>query len=125
MNPAGAIARNIKENLNPLAADLTARLVAIDSVNPELVAGGAGEREIAAFVADWARDAGLEVTELAGPPGRPSVLARAPNPRLACRMLDPTVCRNPKSPTTGAGSCGSPACRSSPPCWVSPSSCCW
>ena len=32
--------------------DLLARLVAIDSVNPDLVPGGVGEAKIAAFVAD-------------------------------------------------------------------------
>ena len=36
--------------------ELLPKLVAIDSVNPSLVPGGAGEREIAAFVAAWARD---------------------------------------------------------------------
>jgi acetylornithine deacetylase len=56
--------------------DLTARLVAIDSVNPALIAGAAGERELADFVADWCRRAGLDV-ELVGPPERPSVLAVA------------------------------------------------
>src|ERR671935_2180202 len=34
--------------------ELTSRLVAIDSVNPALVAGGAGEAEAARFVAAWA-----------------------------------------------------------------------
>src|SRR3954449_11549044 len=57
-------------------AALTADLVAIDSVNPTLVPGGAGEAEIAAFVARWARAAGLEAQELEGTPGRPSVLVR-------------------------------------------------
>jgi acetylornithine deacetylase len=57
--------------------DLLARLVAIDSVNPALVPGGAGEAEIAAFVAVWARDAGLAVDVLEATPGRPSVLVRA------------------------------------------------
>jgi hypothetical protein len=33
--------------------ELAASPVAIDSVNPELVAGGAGEAEIAAHVAGW------------------------------------------------------------------------
>jgi acetylornithine deacetylase len=56
--------------------DFTARLVAIDSVNPALIAGAAGERELADFVADWCRRAGLDV-ELVGPPERPSVLAVA------------------------------------------------
>lgn len=56
---------------------LTADLVAIDSVNPSLVRGGAGEPEIAAFVAGWARDAGLEAELLEETPGRPSVVVRA------------------------------------------------
>src|SRR3954468_2378663 len=59
------------------AGRLTADLVRIDSVNPALVPGGAGEGEIAAFVAGWAREAGLEPDVLEGTPGRPSVVARA------------------------------------------------
>jgi len=56
--------------------DLLARLVAIDSVNPTLVPGAAGEAAIAAFVRDWlaARDA--EVHWLESTPGRPSVVGR-------------------------------------------------
>jgi acetylornithine deacetylase len=57
--------------------DLTSRLVAIDSVNPSLVPGGAGEGEIARFVAGWADDAGLAADVLEETPGRPSVLVRA------------------------------------------------
>jgi acetylornithine deacetylase len=57
--------------------ELLARLVAIDSVNPSLVPGGAGEAEIAGFVAAWARAERLEVQRLEGTPGRPSVLVRA------------------------------------------------
>ena len=56
---------------------LLSRLVSIDSVNPSLVPGGAGEAEIAAFIADWAREARLEADVLEGTPGRPSVLVRA------------------------------------------------
>ena len=40
---------------------LLQQLVAIDSVNPDLVPGGAGEREIAHFVANWLERAGVEV----------------------------------------------------------------
>ena len=58
-------------------ADLLAALVAIDSVNPALVPGGAGETEIAAFVSTWAYGAGLEVELLEETPGRPSVLVSA------------------------------------------------
>lgn len=58
--------------------DLTASLVAIDSVNPDLVAGGAGEAEIAAFVATWLREAGLEVEMFELGPARANVVAVAP-----------------------------------------------
>lgn len=54
--------------------ELAAALVAIDSINPALVPGGAGERRIASFVADWCAEHGLEV-ELLGTE-RPSVIAR-------------------------------------------------
>lgn len=47
-------------SLDDIAA-LTAQLVAIDSTNPDLVPGGAGEGNIAAFVAGWLREAGLNV----------------------------------------------------------------
>src|SRR4051812_19901659 len=56
---------------------LISDLVAIDSVNPSLVPGSAGEAEIASFVANWARAAGLEAEVLEETPGRPSVLVRA------------------------------------------------
>jgi acetylornithine deacetylase len=74
-------------------AELLAKLVAIDSVNPSLVPGGAGEGEIAAFVAAWARDAGLRADLLETTPGRPSVVVRAPGSGggrslLLCGHLD-------------------------------------
>jgi acetylornithine deacetylase len=53
--------------------ELAAALVAIDSVNPALVPGGAGEREIASFAADWCAEHGLGV-ELLGNE-RPSIVA--------------------------------------------------
>jgi acetylornithine deacetylase len=51
--------------------------VAIDSVNPALVPGAAGEAEIAAFVARWLGERGLEVTVDEPLPGRPSVVGVA------------------------------------------------
>ena len=60
------------------AEQLVAALVAIESVNPDLVPGGAGEAEIAEFAAGWLREAGLEVEVDEAAPGRPSVLATAP-----------------------------------------------
>lgn len=57
---------------------LTADLVAIDSTNPDLVPGGAGERDIAAFVAAWLREAGLQVTEHDLGAGRANVVGILP-----------------------------------------------
>ena len=59
--------------MRPSLAELAAALVAIDSVNPALVPGGAGEREIASFVADWCVAHGFEVEVLGDE--RPSVVA--------------------------------------------------
>jgi acetylornithine deacetylase len=56
---------------------LVAELVAIDSVNPALVPGGAGEEEVAAFVARWLTEAGLEVEVVQAGIGRPSVVGAA------------------------------------------------
>jgi acetylornithine deacetylase len=53
---------------------LICSLVEIESVNPDLVAGGSGEGPIASFVASWLSDAGLEVSLVEQVPGRPSVV---------------------------------------------------
>src|SRR3954471_13755225 len=63
----------MRDELTALLSDL----VAIDSVNPSLVAGGAGEGQIARFVADWANGQGLEAELLEGTPARPTALVRA------------------------------------------------
>ena len=57
--------------------ELVSALVAIDSVNPSLVPGGAGEGEIAAFVSGWGLANGLEAETIEGERGRPSVIVRA------------------------------------------------
>ena len=56
-------------------ATLLSQLVAIDSVNPDLVPGGAGEGEIARFVARWLEQAGLEVELQPTTEDRPNVIA--------------------------------------------------
>jgi acetylornithine deacetylase len=58
-------------------ADLAAALVRIDSVNPALIAGAAGEAEVARFVAGWLERARLEVEVVEPVAGRPSVIAIA------------------------------------------------
>ena len=67
--------------------DLLSSLVAIDSVNPSLVEGGAGERAIAGSVAAWARAHGLGAEVLEQTPGRPSVVVRSRNPGRRTLML--------------------------------------
>jgi len=57
--------------------ELLRQLVSIDSINPDLVPGGAGEAEIAHFVAGWLERAGLEVEIDQPAPGRPSVIGIA------------------------------------------------
>ncbi len=58
-------------------AEVTAQLVAIESINPDVVADGSGETEIARFVAEWCDRAGLETTLTEPAPGRPNVVAIA------------------------------------------------
>jgi acetylornithine deacetylase len=53
--------------------DLLMDLVAIDSVNPSLVPGGAGESTIAVRIAAELRAAGLDVEVAEAAPGRPNV----------------------------------------------------
>src|SRR5712691_880624 len=57
--------------------ELLRQLVAIDSINPDLVPGGAGEGNIARFVAAWFVRAGLEVAVDEAAPGRPNVVGIA------------------------------------------------
>jgi acetylornithine deacetylase len=57
--------------------DLLRELVAIDSVNPSLVEGGAGEAAIAQFIGDWMRGAGFDVRVDEIAPGRVNVVATA------------------------------------------------
>ncbi len=57
-------------------AALTRRLVAIDSTNPSLVHGGAGERELAEAIVEWLAERGFDVRLVGADPGRPSLLAR-------------------------------------------------
>ena len=68
-------------------------LVSIDSVNPSLVPGAAGEGRIAQAVADHLQDAGLAVTLQEVDPGRPNVIGvregRRPGPALMfCGHMD-------------------------------------
>jgi acetylornithine deacetylase len=60
----------------PELRELVGELVAIDSINPDLIAGAPGEAAIAVFAAGWSRGQGLEV-EIVGEAPRSSVIATA------------------------------------------------
>lgn len=66
--------------------DLLRDLVAVDSVNPGLVPGGAGETQIAELIATRLRASKLDVEVREAAPGRPNVIAtiegRRPGPSL-------------------------------------------
>ena len=61
------------EELERLLSDL----VSINSINPDLVPGSPGEGEIALYIADWLKLAGLEVELIESVTGRPNVVAIA------------------------------------------------
>ena len=52
------------------ALDLLDALVRIDSVNPGLDPAGAGEAQIAGYIAQWGRSPGLRADVLEGTAGR-------------------------------------------------------
>ncbi len=56
---------------------LLSDLVAINSINPDLVPGSPGETEIARYIAGWLERAGLEVQLIDAAPGRPNVVGIA------------------------------------------------
>lgn len=56
--------------------DLTTQLVAIDSINPDLIPNARGEVEIADFVAQWGASAGLEALRQTVEPSLPNSPAR-------------------------------------------------
>ena len=56
---------------------LLSDLVSINSINPDLVPGSPGEAEIANYIADWLKLAGLEVELQGSVAGRPNVVGIA------------------------------------------------
>ena len=74
VNSAARENQRVPSSLNELAA----ALVAIDSVNPTLVPGGAGEGQIASFVADWCGKHGLEVETESLRPDVPQLVMLSP-----------------------------------------------
>ena len=89
-----------------IAADLErliCELVAIESVNPDLVATGSGETEIARFVASWLASAGLSVEVIEPVAGRPSVVGA-----LAGSGGGRSLMLNAHVDTVGAGGMANP-----------------
>jgi acetylornithine deacetylase len=69
------------------AVNLLDALVRIDSVNPGLDRAGAGEAQMAEYIAGWGRDSGLRVEVLEPTVGRPSVILRGGRDRGGPRLL--------------------------------------
>jgi len=100
------------------AVELTQALVALDTVNPELVPGAPGERAAVELLAARLGRRGFEI-EIVGPPGRPSLLAthrgRAGGPSLALNghldtvgvagMAEPFAARIEGGRLYGRGAC--------------------
>ncbi len=87
------------------AVALLERLVAVDSVNPSLVPGGAGEQAIAELVAAELRAGGLEAQLQPVAPGRPNVIGELRGRRpgrtlLFCGHLDTVGVRGMERPFT-------------------------
>ncbi|HPK90820.1 MAG TPA: M20/M25/M40 family metallo-hydrolase [Dermatophilaceae bacterium] len=93
------------DDLGDAAVALLPDLVAIDSVNPGLVEGAAGESAIVAFLANRLRANGFTVTIInaEGRANRPSLLAVGPGPSDA-----PTVVLNGHLDTVGVSGMPSP-----------------
>jgi acetylornithine deacetylase len=66
----------VRDARTAAATELVKELVAIDSVNPTLVPGGAGEREIARFVAGWLTSHGVDAEYHELTDGRANVVGR-------------------------------------------------
>ena len=86
--------------------ELAQRLVRIDSVNPSLVPGAAGESAIAHFVAGFLENRGLDVELTDVLPGRPNVVARIPGTRggptlLLCCHMDTVSVEGMDEPFSG------------------------
>lgn len=82
---------------------LLSDLVRIDSINPSLVPGAAGEGELARYVAAWLERAGLAVELREVAPGRPNVVARLPG-----RTSGPSLLLNAHLDTVGVAGMADP-----------------
>jgi acetylornithine deacetylase len=84
-------------------------LIAIDSVNPTLVAGARGEAEIAAFLERWAASNGLASRVLPSPDGRPNLVIGRPGALAGSGPSDhPTLMLYGHMDTVGLGAMDGP-----------------
>ncbi len=92
--------------------ELARRLIAIDSVNPTLVPGAAGEGEIAGFLSAWAAEHGLATRLIPSPDGRPNLVIGEPGAiggdRLRAGGNGRTLMLYGHMDTVGAGSMEAP-----------------
>ena len=82
---------------------LLSDLVSINSVNPDLVPGAAGEAELAQYIADWGHSAGLEAIVQDAGAGRPNVMLIARGSRGG-----PSLMLNAHTDTVGVSGMDAP-----------------
>jgi acetylornithine deacetylase len=90
--------------------DLVRHLIAIDSVNPTLVPGGAGEHGIARFIEGWDEQNGLATRVIPSPDGRPNLVIgdAAAGAGPAAASDGPTLMLYGHLDTVGLGSMDAP-----------------
>ena len=99
------------------ATELVSTLVALDSTNPQLVPGGAGEGPVARHLAARLEAAGLELDVwdvAAGPPERRRDPARHGR-RPRADAVRPHRCRARQRPSSSGPSCATGACTAAAP----------
>lgn len=84
-------------------SSLLAALIGIDSVNPSLVPGAAGEAEIARFVRAWLEERGIETRTHEAAANRPSVIGR-----VRGRGSGPSILVNAHMDTVGVAGMSDP-----------------
>ncbi len=86
-----------------LASNLLRRLVAIDSVNPSLVAGARGESAAAEFLREWLGEQGIAAELQFAAPGRPNVVAKICGANNSAAGVRPALLIVAHIDTVGAG----------------------
>jgi acetylornithine deacetylase len=87
------------------AAELVHALVGLDSTNPQLVPGGAGEGPVAEFLLRRLEAAGLELDVWDVLPGRPNVVATLRGTSGGKRLMSCAAATSSSGPSCATAGC--------------------